>query len=66
MKIQAYKLNSFAKSIEGGNPASIVLNADTLSENDMKKIAGILGFSDMIFLRNRLQALLTVLLLVIY
>jgi len=37
MKIKAFTLNSFAKSIEGGNPAAVVFNADTLSENDMKK-----------------------------
>ncbi len=46
MKIKAFTLNSFAKSIEGGNPAAVVFNADNLSENDMKKIAGIIGFSE--------------------
>ncbi|MCA1072673.1 PhzF family phenazine biosynthesis protein [Clostridium bowmanii] len=49
MKVKAYTLNSFAKSIEGGNPAGVVLNADDLSENDMKKIAGIIGFSETAF-----------------
>lgn len=49
MKIKAFTLNSFAKSIEGGNPAGVVLNADALSENDMKKIAGIIGFSETAF-----------------
>jgi len=46
MKIKAFTLNSFAKSIGGGNPAAVVFNADTLSENHMKKIAGIIGFSE--------------------
>jgi PhzF family phenazine biosynthesis protein len=46
MKIKAFTLNSFAKSIEGGNPAAVVINADDLSENEMKKIAGIIGFSE--------------------
>lgn len=46
MKIKAFTLNSFAKSIEGGNPAAVVFNADYLLENDMKKIAGIIGFSE--------------------
>ncbi|KEJ01329.1 phenazine biosynthesis protein PhzF [Clostridium botulinum A2B7 92] len=46
MKIKAFTLNSFAKSIEGGNPAAVVFNADDLSENEMKKIAGIIGFSE--------------------
>jgi PhzF family phenazine biosynthesis protein len=49
MKIKAYTLNSFAKSIEGGNPAGVVLNADHLSEKDMKKISGIIGFSETAF-----------------
>jgi PhzF family phenazine biosynthesis protein len=46
MKIKALTLNSFAKFNEGGNPAAVVFNADNLSENDMKKIAGIIGFSE--------------------
>lgn len=49
MKVKAYTLNSFAKCIEGGNPAGVVLNADDLSEDNMKKIAGIIGFSETAF-----------------
>ncbi len=49
MKVKAYTLNSFAKSIEGGNPAGVVLDADDLSERDMKKIAEIIGFSETAF-----------------
>lgn len=49
MKIKAYTLNSFAKGLGGGNPAGVVLNADELSENDMKKAAGIIGFSETAF-----------------
>lgn len=49
MKITAYKINAFAKAEEGGNPAGVVLNADMLSEDDMKKIANILGFSETAF-----------------
>jgi len=49
MKLKAYTIHSFAKSNEGGNPAGVVLKADTLSENDMKKIAGIIGFSETAF-----------------
>lgn len=56
MKIKAYTLNSFAKSIEGGNPAAVVLNADALSENDMKKIAGIIGFSETAFIMKSNKA----------
>lgn len=46
MKIKAFTLNSFAKSIEGGNPAAVVFNADSLLENDMRNISGIIGFSE--------------------
>lgn len=46
MKIKAFTLNSFAKSIEGGNPAAVVFNADHLSDNTMKNVACIIGFSE--------------------
>jgi len=49
MKVKVYTLNSFAKCIEGGNPAGVVLNADDLSEDSMKKIAGMIGFSETAF-----------------
>ena len=49
MKIRAYTINAFAKTKKGGNPAGVVLKADILSEADMKKIAGILGFSETAF-----------------
>ncbi len=38
MKVKAYTLNSFAKCIEGGNPAGVVINADDLSEDNMKRL----------------------------
>ncbi|HOO29081.1 MAG TPA: PhzF family phenazine biosynthesis protein [Lachnospiraceae bacterium] len=49
MRIQAYTLNSFAKTEEGGNPAGVVLHADSLSEETMRKIAAVLGFSETAF-----------------
>ncbi|MCO1603111.1 PhzF family phenazine biosynthesis protein [Desulfosporosinus nitroreducens] len=49
MKVKAYKINAFAKTVEGGNPAGVVINVNSLSENDMKKIAGILGLSETAF-----------------
>ena len=49
MKVKVYRINVFAKSIEGGNPAGVVLNGDALSEEDMKKIASIVGFSETAF-----------------
>lgn len=50
MKINVYTLNSFAKTKEGGNVAGVVLDANSLSENEMRKIAGILGFSETAFI----------------
>lgn len=49
MKVNVYQLNSFAKTNEGGNPAGVVLDADSLSEKQMGKIAAILGFSETAF-----------------
>ena len=49
MKINAYTLNSFAKTKEGGNPAGVVINADALSEEEMRKIAAALGYSETAF-----------------
>lgn len=49
MKIKAYTINAFAKTIAGGNPAGIIMDAEQLSENDMKMIAGILGYSETAF-----------------
>nr|WP_314463185.1 PhzF family phenazine biosynthesis protein [uncultured Clostridium sp.] len=50
MKIKVYKLNSFAKTTEGGNAAGVVIDADSLSEKEMGKIAAILGFSETAFI----------------
>lgn len=50
MKIKAFKLNSFAKKSGGGNPAGIVLEADFLSDEEMKRIAEKLGFSETAFI----------------
>ena len=49
MKVNVYTLNSFAKTEEGGNPAGVVMNADSLTETEMRKIAAILGFSETAF-----------------
>ncbi|MFA9376008.1 MAG: PhzF family phenazine biosynthesis isomerase [Lachnotalea sp.] len=50
LKIKAYKNNTFAKTMDGGNPAGVVLDADLLSEDNMKMIAGIFGFSETAFI----------------
>ncbi|WP_397352662.1 PhzF family phenazine biosynthesis protein [Oscillibacter sp.] len=49
MKINVCTLNSFAKTKDGGNPAGVVMNADSLSDEEMKKIAAVLGFSETAF-----------------
>lgn len=49
MKLKVYTVNSFAKTLEGGNPAGVVIDADTLSDEKMKKIAGTIGFSETAF-----------------
>lgn len=49
MKLDAYTLSSFAKTREGGNPAGVVFNADSLREGQMRKAAAILGFSETAF-----------------
>ena len=50
MKISAYTLDAFAKTSEGGNPAGVVLNADFLTEQDMKDIAKEINFSETAFI----------------
>lgn len=50
--MKAYILNAFTKDGEGGNPAGIVLDADSLSENEMQTIAANLGFSETAFVQK--------------
>lgn len=52
MKIKVYTLNAFAKTINGGNPAGVVLDSDSLSPQDMQKIAAKLGFSETAFIKK--------------
>lgn len=49
MLVKAYKLSSFAKTANGGNPAGVVLDADMLTENQMKQLANTIGFSETAF-----------------
>ncbi|QHQ63383.1 PhzF family phenazine biosynthesis isomerase [Anaerocolumna sedimenticola] len=52
MKVKAYTINSFAKTSLGGNGAGVVLDADYLSDEEMQKIAAVLGFSETAFVLN--------------
>src|SRR3989344_2115961 len=56
MEIKVYTLNSFAKEQNGGNPAGVVLNADGLTEVQMKSIAGQVGFSETAFIQKSQKA----------
>ncbi|WPC43204.1 PhzF family phenazine biosynthesis protein [Clostridium sp. JS66] len=56
MQIKVYTLNAFAKTDNGGNPAGVVLNADSLSVYDMKKIAEKVGFSETAFIKKSNKA----------
>ncbi len=56
MKAKVYKVSSFAKSKEGGNPAGVVLDADLFSVSQMKKIAAYVGFSETAFVMNSDEA----------
>jgi PhzF family phenazine biosynthesis protein len=49
VKLEIYTLNSFAKTKEGGNAAGVVLNADALTEQEMRKIAAVMGLSETAF-----------------
>lgn len=56
MKVETYKLNAFTQSIEGGNPAGVVLNADKLSEVQMQRLARLIGFSETAFVTTSEKA----------
>lgn len=56
MIVNAYKLNSFAKTQNGGNPAAVVLNADAITEQQMQHLASIIGFSETAFVSNSNKA----------
>lgn len=44
-----FKMSAFAKEQTGGNPAGVILNADELSELQMKQIAREIGYSETAF-----------------
>ena len=44
-----YKVSAFTKGDEGGNKAGVYLNADTLTDDQMQKIAKDLGYSETAF-----------------
>ncbi|MBM7615891.1 PhzF family phenazine biosynthesis protein [Alkaliphilus hydrothermalis] len=53
---EIYRLRAFAKTEEGGNPAGVVLEADALSEEEMRLIAAEVGYSETAFVMKSNQA----------
>ncbi|USK92909.1 PhzF family phenazine biosynthesis protein [Rossellomorea marisflavi] len=49
MTILLYQYDAFTKEINKGNPAGIVLNADTIPETDMQNLAYKLGYNETTF-----------------
>lgn len=56
MKVKVYTLNAFSEEKTGGNPAGVVLDADSLTEDQMLKIAEIVNFSETAFVSKSEQA----------
>lgn len=56
VEIQVYTLNSFTQEKNGGNPAGVVLNADSLEEEKMQKVAQRIGFSETAFVEKSNKA----------
>jgi PhzF family phenazine biosynthesis protein len=50
--MKVYTLNSFAKTIDGGNPAGVCLEGDHLTDIRMQEIARRVGFSETAFLNS--------------
>lgn len=49
MKVSVQIVNSFVANNNGGNPAGVVLNSDSLSSHQMQKIAKQVGLSETAF-----------------
>lgn len=50
MEYKVYRVSSFTKTVEGGNPAGVILNADSLNEISMLEIASRMGYSETAFI----------------
>ncbi len=56
MEIKVYQLNSFAKVSGGGNPAAVVLDGFSLTEDKMQKTAKLIGLSETAFVMKSERA----------
>lgn len=54
--MRAYTLNAFSEDPNGGNPAGVVMDNNSLDENQMQKIAEIIGFSETAFIEKSNKA----------
>ncbi len=45
-----YRLDAFAKTEQGGNPAAVVINSDHLGDDEMQQIAKAIGLSETAFI----------------
>jgi len=49
MKINVRKINAFTESLEGGNPAGVVLDSPNLTDKQMKHVSKVLSVSETAF-----------------
>lgn len=56
MNIKVYQLNSFALVSGGGNPAAVVLDADSMTEEKMQETAKRIGLSETAFVMSSSKA----------
>jgi PhzF family phenazine biosynthesis protein len=56
MEIKIFKLNAFTKAGKGGNPAGVVLESDSLKEEEMQYIANKVGASETAFIQKSIFA----------
>lgn len=50
--IEVFLVNAFTKDESGGNPAGVVLNADSLNDADKLHIAQVIGYSETAFVSS--------------
>lgn len=56
LKVKVHHYNAFTTSIDKGNPAGVVTNADEFDEGQMQEVARLVGFNETTFVLNSEQA----------
>lgn len=54
--VKVYTLDAFAHNHSGGNPAGVVLGADSLTADQMQQVAAKVGFSETAFMEESVRA----------